>query len=231
MGSPTTRRVIATLNVGGRALHPASRASFRAAADRWGAELIIFTEPLAACHIWWQKTYAIEHLQDYDQVLQLDADMLIAADCPPPWSRSLPDRLGACRDLQHRRQLRFLGWLHRQYEPWYQILRSQRLRRNQCVNAGLLLYSPNRMLPWFRLWRAIGHAKQFPSWGLGDQGPLCVLVGQYGLPIHLLPNRLNLVHAGTIFRPDLPRRMRGTIYHFCGNVETRAARIEATAWR
>ena len=88
------RRCIATLDVGGGSLHPASRASLEAAASRWDADLVIFTEPLARCHIWWQKTFAIEHLQDYDQVLQLDADMLIAGDCPPPWSLSPADRLG-----------------------------------------------------------------------------------------------------------------------------------------
>lgn len=230
MGSSTIRRAIATLNVGGQSLHPASRESFAAAADRWSADLVIFDQPLAPIHIWWQKTYAIEHLQDYDQVLQLDADMLIAGDCPPPWSLSPADRLGVCRDIQHRRQLRFLGWLQRQYEPWYQILQSPRLRPAQCLNAGLLLYSPACMLPWFRLWRAIGEARQFPPWGLGDQGVLCLLAWRFGLPIHVLPNRWNLVHAGTAFRPDLPRRMRNTIYHFCGHTNTRAARIAATNW-
>lgn len=230
MGSSTIRRVIATLNVGGQSLHPASRASFEAAAARWEAELVIFTDPLAACHIWWQKTFVIEQLLDFDQVLQLDADMLIAADCPPPWTLSPGDRLGLCRDVQHRRQFRFLPWLHRQYEPWYQALRSPRLRLHQFLNAGLLLYSPARMLPWFRLWRAVGQAKQFPPWGLGDQGVLCLLAWRFGLPIRILSARWNQIHAGTNFRPDLPRRMRGTIYHFCGQPQTRAARIEATTW-
>ncbi len=238
MGSSTGHRAIATLNVGGQSLHPASRESFEAAADRWSADLVIFTEPLGErggvsppVHIWWQKTFAIEHLQDYDQVLQLDADMLIAADCPPPWSLSPADRLGVCRDIQHRRQLRFIGWLQRQYEPWYQILRSPRLRPAQCLNAGLLLYSPACMLPWFRLWRAIGASQHFPPWGLGDQGVLCLLAWRFGLPIAVLPNRWNLVHAGTAFRPDLPRRMGATIYHFCGHRHSRAARIDATTWR
>lgn len=230
MGSATIRRAIATLNVGGQSLHPASRESFEAAADRWGAELVIFTEPMAPIHIWWQKTYAISYLQSYDQVLQLDADMLIAADCPPPWSLSRPDRLGVCRDIQHRRQLQWIHWLHEQYDSWYKILQSPPLRPAQCLNAGLLLYWPARMIPWFRLWRAIGAGQHFPPWGLGDQGILCLLAAQHGLPIHLLPNRWNLVHAGTHFRPDLPRRMRGTIYHFCGHAHTRAARIANTDW-
>ncbi len=78
---------------------------------------------------------------------------------------------------------------------------------------------------------AIGASRQFPPWGLGDQGVLCLLAWRFGLPIHVLPNRWNLVHAGTAFRPDLPRRMRNTIYHFCGHTNTRVDRICATTWR
>jgi len=74
------KRCIATLDVGGGSLHPASRASLEAAASRWDADLVIFTEPLAKCHIWWQKTFAIDHLLQYDHVLQIDADVLIAED-------------------------------------------------------------------------------------------------------------------------------------------------------
>jgi hypothetical protein len=223
------KRCIATLDVGGGSLHPASRASLEAAASRWDADLVIFTEPLAKCHIWWQKTFAIDHLLQYDHVLQIDADVLIAEDCPSPFPECDPARLGVCRDLQHPSQYRLAGWLSNQTRRWSRYLGLRQPGGRQCVNAGLLLYGPRHLLPWFRLWRAIGRTHNFPGWGLGDQSVLCVLCVNFQFH-QLLPDRWNHTHANTHLRPDLPKTMSGSIYHFCGRAD-RAARVESTNWR
>ena len=102
---------IATLAIGDGVLHPKSLESYQSAAERWGADLVVFREPLADCHFWWQKTFAIDHLLQYDHVLQIDADMLIAEDCPSPFTECDPGRLGVCRDLQHPSQYRLARWL------------------------------------------------------------------------------------------------------------------------
>ena len=224
------KRCIATLDVGGKSFHPASRQSFEAAAARWGADLVVFTQPLANCHIWWQKTFAIDHLLQYDHALQLDADMLIAEDCPSPFDVCEPGRLGVCRDLQHPRQYRLARWLSNQTRRWASHLGLRQPGGRQCINAGFLLYGPREMLPWFRLWRAIGRTHRFPGWGLGDQSVLCILCVNF--QIHrLLADKWNQTHAQTPLRPDLPDIMSGTIYHFCGGRQQRPARIESTTWR
>ena len=93
----------------------------------------------------------------------------------------------------------------------------------------MLLYGPKQLLPWFRLWRAIGRTHDFPAWGLGDQSVLCVLCVNFQFH-QLLADRWNFTHANTHWRPDLPRQMSGSIYHFCGR-QDRAARISGVDWR
>lgn len=223
------RRCIATLAVGEGVLHPKSLESCEHAAQRWDAELIVFREPVADCHPWWQKVFVIDRLQSYDHVLQLDADMLIARDCPNPFACCDPSRLGVCHDLQHRRQWRFGKWLQNQGRRWAEDLELPLPDPGEWLNAGFLLYGPRQLVGWFHLARAIGRIHDYPAWGLGDQSVLTILCKSFR--IHdWLPNRWNCVHAGTHWRPDLPRRMRGTIYHFCGERSTRAARIESTTW-
>jgi len=118
----TEKRCIATLDVGGRSWHPANRASLEAAARRCDAGLVIFTEPLAKCHIWWQKTFAVDCLLQNDHVLQIDADGLIAEDGPSPFPECEPGRLGVCRDLQHPCQYRLARWLSSTTRRWSRYL-------------------------------------------------------------------------------------------------------------
>ena len=220
---------IATLAIGDGVLHPKSLESYQSAAERWGADLVVFREPLADCHFWWQKTFAIDHLLQYDHALQIDADMLIAEDCPSPFTECDPGRLGVCRDLQHPSQYRLARWLSNHSRRWATDLGLRQPGGRQCVNAGMLLYGPRQLLPWFRLWRAIGRTHKFPAWGLGDQSVLCVLCVNFQFH-QLLADRWNFTHANTHWRPDLSRQMSGSIYHFCGR-QDRAARISGVDWR
>ena len=82
------KRVIAVLDLPPRRSLPNVRASYKAAAKRWGAQVLWITNPLHSCHPFWQKMFVCEHVQSLfgsSHVLQLDNDMVIRSDCPSPF--------------------------------------------------------------------------------------------------------------------------------------------------
>ena len=177
----------ATLAIGDGVLHPKSLESYQSAAERWGADLVAFREPLADCHFWWQKTFAIDHLLRYDHVLQIDADMLIAEDCPSPFPECDPARLGVCRDLQHPSQYRLERWLSNQTRRWSKHLGLRQPGGRQCVNAGMLLYGPQATAPLVPSLASHRPDPRFPC--LGPGRPVGPLHPVRQLPIPPTPTR------------------------------------------
>jgi len=78
------KHALMTLNIGG-ILCENSRASFMHAADRWGCDYVEVTEAKPGVHPWAMKLLAFEIMPNCDRVCYIDADMVIAEDCPNPF--------------------------------------------------------------------------------------------------------------------------------------------------
>jgi hypothetical protein len=237
---------LATLNVGGKSLHQKSRASFLEACQRWGCEFIEFTDPLAPCHHFWQKTFAPLRLSQYDRVLQLDADMLIRWNAPSPFdlvpdthigvvsSRQFtpPDSDYATRPLSagekagvwiSKHRTRCIGrWAERMgmdpcHDEWH-------------LNGGFFLYSPGRHAELFSQLRDVGEKAGWTRWRLPEQAALSVLLANTDTPATWLGHEWNTVAACQRIRPEHSTGyMQGWIYHFTGR-QHRGKRISRTRW-
>ncbi|MEZ9369811.1 glycosyltransferase [Shewanella sp. 10N.286.51.B2] len=94
------KKAIFTLAIGDNPMYKAALESFQAYADKVGADLVVSEElhyPLNidnknydASPAWSEKLYMAELLKEYDRVLYIDADMIIA-----PWAENIFERYNA----------------------------------------------------------------------------------------------------------------------------------------
>lgn len=224
------KRALAVLNIGGKSLHPKSRASFMAACARWGCDFKEFTEQIAPrVHHYWQKAFVIERLQEYDQVLQLDADMLIRSDCPSPFDLVPHDAIG----VVSARQCLTHAWIRGRevsMAAWAKRLKMKKPNDFRHLNGGFILYSPETHAPLFSEWRKIGRRYKFTPKELPEQATLSILVGNTpGLRVVWLPHTFDCVGVNQLSRQDrIGSRMKGYIYHF--NHGDKQRRIDGTMW-
>ena len=237
---------IATLNVGGKSLHPKSRDSFLDACRRWGCEFVEFTDPLAPIHHFWQKAFAPLSLGRFDRVLQLDADMLIRWNAPSPFELVPPDHIGVVSSRQFTPPERDYGtapltagdkagiWIsnHRDgcIRHWAQRMRMRPCHDEFHLNGGFFLYSPGRHAGLFEKLRSVGEAASWSKWRLPEQAALSVLLANGEAQATWLPPEWNVVAARQAIRPEHSTgAMNGWIYHFTGHRQ-RKRRIEKTSW-
>ena len=93
------KNVLATLNIG-EVLKDNSRASFKAAAERWGCDYAEITEAALGQTIWSTKLCLFDVLPDADRICYIDADTVISVDCPSPFRQFPPDAFVAARNQQ-----------------------------------------------------------------------------------------------------------------------------------
>lgn len=235
------------LNVGGRSLHPRSRASFRAAAARWGVEFVERTKPLAPVHHFWQKAFAIEEMLDFERVLQLDADMLIRWDAPSPFSLVPDDHIGVVSSRQFTPPPRdflvtppsnteYKGlWISRHrdmcVQGWARHMKMKPCHDEKHLNGGFFLYSTKVHRPLFEELREVGKSAKWTPWRLPEQASLSVLLHNRAVPQVWLPHTWNIVaaHQRHIREEYCTGYMNGYIYHFTGKVK-RGERIQKTMW-
>jgi len=234
------RKALATLNVGGKSLHPKSRASFEAAARRWGCQFVELRRPLAPCHIFWQKAFVPVRLCDFDRVLQLDADMLIRSDAPNPFDIVPAETIGVVSACQFPPNEADIGYLegvaiskHRDkcVGEWAGWTGLKPCPDTHHLNGGFFLYGPQKHAGVFARLRRCGQGKGWYPKRLPEQACLSLLLHNGIGRATWLPQTWNTVAACQALRPEHDTgEMKSFIYHFTGR-EERHERIARCRWR
>jgi hypothetical protein len=233
-------KALATLNVGGKSMHPESRKSFVAAAKRWGCEFVELRNQLAPVHIYWQKAFVPVRLCDYERVLQLDADMLIREDAPNPFDLVPVESVGVVSAHQFPPNAEDIGYRdgvaiskHRDkcVKAWAEWTGLRPCPDTHHLNGGFFLYGPQLHAALFARLRDCGHRRGWNPRRLPEQVCLSLLLWNEAAPATWLPPEWNTVAAAQGIRPDHNTgQMNGLIYHFTGK-HLRGRRISRTRWR
>lgn len=185
----TLMNAIAVLNLSNY-LPTIARDAFQSAADRWGVKYIEITTPLGDCHHFWQKAKIplSEHVAEFNRVLQLDADMLIAPFCPDPFQLVPEGSFGVVSRVQpHRRTfpISVQRWArHYGVTPYP--------RAYQHINAGLLLYEPDTHADLLHRWESHAESgRHRPPCEVPEQFVLSCLLAERDSPVYWLPWRFN----------------------------------------
>jgi hypothetical protein len=219
-GYAMTSKVVAVLNIGGKHFGGKCAASIEAAAKRWGARLDVITvdlPDLKGVHPWWQKLAVHRRYADDTQVVQMDGDMMVRADCPWPGDYVEPTWFGFCStvhpdtapfngpDCKNNLRLRdHSGWCRRWgVNPWRTLL-------NGYPNAGLLVYTvgPSRRLLEYAL--LLGEKEGWDATPCPEQSALSVAMWRLKWERVQLPNTFN--HTGVPM--GVGPKMQKWIYHF-----------------
>jgi hypothetical protein len=174
------------------------RESYRAAAGRWDAELIWFSDCSSDGHCFWRKMRAFSGVASrYEQshVLQLDNDMLIREDCPSPFDLVSPTEFAMVAGRQRPdRRVDEHSWGAKAHSTWATRMNTKQLPPALHPNGGLYLYG----LPHFNsLWQRIDQASK--RWGNhGDMGADESIIGnllwsRHRQAIRFLPQEFNTV--------------------------------------
>lgn len=231
------KKAVAVLNIGGKSISKRAGASISRAAARWGADVVVIKHELApGAHHFWQKVFVCDHLSEYDQIVQLDADMMVRYDAPSLF------------DLVPQYAMGFVS--ARQFEPTLNPLAGRVIaNRNRClrfwsrfmgmecpgdhghINGGLFVYSPKFHSEIWKELQRIGARYGFKKDNLPEQAALSVLAHNKPFDRFWLPETWNLTYAGCPgLRPEHSTdTMNAYIYHFC-STQRRAARMMRCRW-
>ena len=175
---------VCVLNIG-NFLPAKCRESFQAAAERWQVEYVEITEPLGKCHHFWQKAIIPLscHAARFERVLQLDADMLVADDCPSPFAIVPKNAFGVVSRVQpYRPELSF------QVQRWashYKVTGYRDPREH--INAGFMLYNPNAHADLLRCWQDRAEpGPERPRCSLPEQFVISCLLAERTVPVYWL---------------------------------------------
>ena len=218
------QRVIATLNIGGKSLRPQSRASYQAAAERWGAEFMEIRKPIRqGVHHFWQKMLVPGLLPDGTRVLQLDADMLIRGDAPSPFDLVAPDHIGLVAAQPPYRSTppgrTVMGNRGRGVALWASRMKTPlRVPPGRYLNAGFFLYTTEVARPIFRDAYEIAQRSGFCTKGLPEQAVVSLLLHRDQHPTTWLPYHWNTLqlNASRVGRPWRHSALSTFIHHFFG---------------
>lgn len=145
------QKIVATMNLGHQAIHPKSRESLQAAADRWQADYLELTEPWGLA----QPTNIMGAKLELDlipvdaesRVCYIDGDCLVAANCPDPFDLVHPERFGAVLNFQHDTHDGHPALAHQpiwnRMRPWFGLDHVE-YHPDHYFNGGFLLYTPAR---------------------------------------------------------------------------------------
>lgn len=239
-------RYVVTLNIFGDVIHPQSRRSFQHAAQRWGAQYLEITAPIAQDHgysgledyrgAWAEKLFLDMHLPD-GRYIYVDGDTIINVHAEDPfelvpagtwaWTRNnIPTH---AETAEHVRSV-LPEWLRLLARSGFDC--SSLDIDSQYCNTGVLIFDlPSHRCVWERareIIRATPHREQLEEWVISDQAPLCAAAHLTGIPVRHLPPSYHMFwgHQTERWMPQ----MRAAIYHFCGD-DQRHERIARTRWR
>jgi hypothetical protein len=214
------KRVIAVLDLPPRRSLPNVRASYKAAAKRWGAQVLWITNPLHSCHPFWQKMFVCEHVQSLfgsSHVLQLDNDMVIRSDCPSPFDLVEPTDFAMVSGRQSpQRRVDRASWNQMAHEEWARRCDVLAAPAWTHPNGGLYLYGTDA----FGLMFAEIISNLLPTGGKHDLGcDECLIVNHlwtfHRRSIRFLPPDFNINLHQTPAWANNPV-MQSFIYHFVG---------------
>lgn len=135
-------------------MHDKPKSSFRAAAERWGCDLVLVTEPVHQAHVFWQKAMGWRVVETYDRVLQLDADMTIRGDAPSPFDVVPEGHWGVVSSVQLHDV--WSNWREKADIHWANFMGETRIPREKHLNAGFLLYEPTTHREILEEWVEVG---------------------------------------------------------------------------
>ncbi|KAA5541546.1 hypothetical protein FYK55_18495 [Roseiconus nitratireducens] len=174
------------------------RESYQAAADRWDAELIWFSQCDSGGHCFWRKMRAFAAVLDrFDEahVLQLDNDMLIREDCPSPFDLVSPDQFAMVAGRQRPdRRVDESSWGARAHRTWATRMNTDQLPPALHPNGGLYLYGlPHFLSVWQRIEKAQKRWSNYGDMGADESIIGNVLWSRCRDAIRFLPQEFNTV--------------------------------------
>jgi hypothetical protein len=172
-----------------------ARRGFLKAAERWNCQFVEITEPPDYTkHHYWQKAliHLSGHVASFERVLQLDADMLVADDCPNPFDVVPCNKIGVVSRVQPmRRNLAMRDPMTVQHFARKYRVRPYRKPR-QHLNAGLVLYNQKSHAEILQRWKAKAErGTERPRCPLPEQFVLSCILAEYPLLVHWLPWQYN----------------------------------------
>ncbi len=171
-----------------------ARRSFVAASTRWGVQYVEITSAISTRHFFWDKAFigTSDYATPFDRVLQLDADTLVAPDCPSPFDLVPLGKFGVVSRVQpHRSGFRchVRGWA-----KYYGV--KPYTNGKQHLNAGFLLYEPKTHREFLGEWQSYAEPSSKRSkCSVPEQLVLSCLLAQTDLA-HWLPWRFNACRSG-----------------------------------
>ena len=222
------QKVIALLNIN-NCLRPKSRKSIEAAADRWGAEIVEVSQPIATGrHHFWQKALVHTAVPDDCHVLQLDTDILIRRDAPSPFPLIAPQAFGLTR--VNPNYCRWVGGRYQTILFWAKTLDLPPLNPFcEYPNLGFMMYSTAPEHGHRDLLAQVYQTGELVDWCKDHMPEQTVLAYLLKHQERLRPQRaarIPLVWMPTVYNTcgphkhtqiSLSGKMTTFIYHFCGD--------------
>ncbi len=204
------RRALMTLNLYGDNIRGASRASFRDAATRWGAEYIESYATVRRARSISEKLALERHAIGFDRVVFCDRDVVIRKDCPSLFEIVPTDWWGAVPSEQEGHNL-----LHRiqpRMEPLAAAAGAPLDLKREYFNSGLLVFEPRAHARVFERARALFALVTERDWVVYDQGLISLAVKVEGVPLLSLPPTFN--RCGAVLWHRWVPTMSDYVWHF-----------------
>lgn len=212
-------------------LQPNAHRSIAAAANRWQCDLLVVQTSSSPLHPACWKTEAFERAAVYgiEQVLILDADIVVSAFCPNPFHffAEFAGRMVVVNDRQTHNPARDKAEIDE-----VEIMTGARTRLENYFNSGVILADVAYHRELFA--SAARRCEAFPHLCWHDQTPFNVSAN---VTLDSTGVRSNLHYADETWNFHNPagriegwQRMKKFIYHFPGNPD-RNKQIEQVDWR
>jgi len=190
---------VASLNIGSKyqEMFDISSPTFEAYAKRLGADYLVIDAPKVGMgHVFFEKWQIFETLLDYDRVLYVDGDALIAPDCPDVFALVPPTHFGGFVEDDFSDRMKFIIGTQMNYGEigW----------RKGYINAGVYVCSWLHR-PLFERRKALELSS------FAEQNLMNYRLQLGGFPLMKLPKELNRMD---LCGPD--RLAQGMIIHYAG---------------
>ncbi|MDA7433316.1 hypothetical protein N8501_01460 [Synechococcus sp. AH-601-N10] len=187
--------------------------TWQAFCDRQGYELVVFHEPLDTCaraagrSMAWQKLICHEHprLQGVDQLIWLDADIVVNPGAPDPLLKADLEKINACLEFDWGRDAQLApiaqAWRDQQCRSFEEQYPGHRFEgypqlwgfgegAGPLINTGFLLFSPHRYGDLLR--HVYDHYDDADVMHWGEMVPLSEEIHRAGL-FHAMDPRFNML--------------------------------------
>lgn len=207
----------------GNCLCENSRQSMQAAADRWGAtywELNETTQEKLPISPACMKCAAFE-LSNYDEVITLDADMVVSSKAPSPFFGPMffPETLVVVHNGSEERFFDIQQIRSCERFEWEKLLGQEpRLAGVEYVpgtyfNTGMMVANRRWHSGMFKLALDVCHVDHGCGWN--DQTPLNMAAKKLGVPLCFVDEKWNYIHPEGL--PGFPIMQEGFLWHWAGS--------------